>query len=86
MKTAISIPDVLFEEVKRLAKENNTSRSQIFCAAVEAYLEKIKSQKLLEALNTAYADAETAKERLLRTKSMEYFASKILKINNEEKK
>lgn len=86
MKTAISIPDDLFDEVKRLAKENKTSRSQIFCAAVEAYLEKIKSQKLLEALNTAYADAETAKERLLRTKSMEYFASKILKINNEEQK
>ena len=86
MKTAISIPDDLFEEVNKLARENKTSRSQIFCAAVKAYLEKIKSNKLLEALNTAYADAETAEERLLRTKSKKYFASKILKINNEEQK
>ena len=84
MKTAISIPDDLFNEVNRLAKENKTSRSQIFRAAVEAYLEKIKSLKLLESLNTAYADSETSEERLLRTKSMEYFASKILKINEEE--
>ena len=86
MKTAISIPDDLFEEVNKLAKENKTSRSQIFRAAVEAYLKKIKSNKLLEALNTAYADAETAEERLLRTKSKKYFASKILKIINEEQK
>lgn len=84
MKTAISIPDELFKEVDKLAKENKISRSQIFCAAVEAYLKKINSLKLLEALNTAYTDGETEEEKLLRTKSMEYFADKILKINNEE--
>jgi metal-responsive CopG/Arc/MetJ family transcriptional regulator len=84
MKTAISMPDDLFKEVDKLAQENKTSRSQIFCAAVEAYLKKIKSQKLLESLNTAYTDEETAEERRLRTKSMEYFADKILKINKEE--
>ena len=84
MKTAISIPDELFKEVDKLAKENKTSRSQIFCAAVEAYLKKIKSLKLLEALNTAYAEGETEEEKLLRTKGMEYFADKILKINNKE--
>ena len=84
MKTAISIPDELFKEVDKLAQENKTSRSKIFCAAVEAYLEKIKSHRLLESLNTAYGDAETAEEITLRTKSKEYFARKILKINDEE--
>jgi glycerol dehydrogenase-like iron-containing ADH family enzyme len=34
MKTAISIPDQLFEEVDKLAQENKTSRSQIFCSAI----------------------------------------------------
>jgi metal-responsive CopG/Arc/MetJ family transcriptional regulator len=79
MKTAISIPDDLFNKVNKLAKENKTSRSQIFCAAVEAYLEKIKSHKLLEALNSAYADEETSEERLLRKKSFEYYSRTILK-------
>jgi len=41
MKTAISIPDHIFEEVNKLAQENKTSRSQIFCAAVEEYLKNI---------------------------------------------
>jgi metal-responsive CopG/Arc/MetJ family transcriptional regulator len=86
MKTAISIPDDLFNEVNKLARENKTSRSQIFCTAVQAYLEKIKSQKMLEALNSAYASKESAEDRLLRTKSKEYFVSKILKLNNEELK
>lgn len=84
MKTAISIPDDLFEQVNKLAKENKTSRSQIFCAAVEAYLEKVKSHKLLEALNSAYADEETSEEKLLRIKSTEYFESTILKKKNED--
>ena len=79
MKTAISIPDDLFEEVTKLAKENNTSRSQIFRAAVVAYLKKIKSHKLLEALNSAYADGETSEERLLRKKSLELYSRTILK-------
>ena len=78
MKTAISIPDDLFNEVNKLAKENKTSRSQIFCAAVEAYLEKIKSHKVLEALNSAYADDETAEEKLLRKRSMEHYSRTIL--------
>lgn len=84
MKTAISIPDDLFKEVNKLAQENKTSRSQIFCAAVEAYLEKLKSHKLLEALNSAYADEETSEEKLLRKKSIEYHDSTILKKKNDD--
>ena len=84
MKTAISIPDHIFEEVDKLAQENKTSRSQIFCAAVEEYLIKIKACKLLDALNSVYADEETFEEKLLRKKSMEYFRSKIVKNKNDD--
>jgi len=79
MKTAISIPDDLFKEVDKLAKEKKTSRSQIFSEAVELYLKKIKSQKLLEELNSAYAHEETAEEKLIQKKSTEYYKSQILK-------
>jgi len=84
MKTAISIPDDLFKKVEKLAREEKTSRSQIFCKAIDLYLEKIKAQKLLEALNSAYAEEESKEEKLVRKKSRHYFASKILKEKNED--
>lgn len=81
MKTAISIPDHIFEEVKKLAQENKTSRSRIFCAAVEEYLKKMKAHKLLEALNSVYADEVTPEEKLLRAKTIKYYDRKVLEKN-----
>ena len=83
MKIAISIPDDLFKEVNKLAQENKTSRSQIFRAAVEAYLKKERSHKLLEALNTAYSDEKTSEEIHLHKKSIEYYDRRILKKKND---
>jgi metal-responsive CopG/Arc/MetJ family transcriptional regulator len=81
MKTAISIPDHIFEEVNKLAQENKTSRSRIFCAAVEEYLKKMKAHKLLEALNSVYADEVTPEEKLLRAKTIKYYDRKVLEKN-----
>lgn len=82
MKTAISIPDHIFKEVNKLAQENKTSRSQIFCAAVEEYLKKMKAQKLLEALNSVYADEVTPEEKRLHVKTKKYYERKVLEKNN----
>ncbi len=79
MKTSISIPDDLFKEVDRLAEEKKISRSKIFCRAVTLYLEKIKSQRLLEELNSAYGYEETSEEMLVRKKSKEYYKKQISK-------
>jgi len=79
MKTAISIPDDLFREVDRLAEEKKTSRSQIICRAVTLYLDKIKSQRLLKELNSAYGPEETSEEKLIRKKGTEYYQREILK-------
>lgn len=78
MKTAISVPDHIFEEVDKLARENKTSRSQIFCIAVEEYLKKIKARKLLDALNSVYAEEEIGEEKLLRAKTKVYYERKVL--------
>lgn len=40
MKTAISLPDPLFEEVERLAKQRGMSRSQLYQAALREYVER----------------------------------------------
>lgn len=85
MKTAISIPDELFEEVDKIARESGSSRSKIFCLAVEEYLEKLRARKLLEELNTAYKDEELAEEKLLRKKSAEYYHQKIVREGDGDK-
>jgi metal-responsive CopG/Arc/MetJ family transcriptional regulator len=81
MKTAISIPDDLFKEVEKIAKEQQSSRSALFTAAVKEYLERIKSQRLLDALNKAYSEPESPEDTTLRQKSKKYYARKILRGN-----
>ena len=66
MKTAISIPDDLFQEIEKFSKERHASRSEVFTTAVREYLERIKSQKLLKDLNDAYSVAESAEETYVR--------------------
>ena len=68
MKIAISIPDKIFRKVDAAAKEYNYSRSELFTLAVKEFLEKIKSKKLLEAINESYSELETSEEVYLREK------------------
>lgn len=39
MKTAISIPDELFERAERMARRSGTSRSELYAQALDAYLQ-----------------------------------------------
>jgi metal-responsive CopG/Arc/MetJ family transcriptional regulator len=78
MKTAISIPDHIFNEVDKLARQKKTSRSQIFCVAVEEYLKKMKAQKMFETLNLVYKDGLTPEEKDRLAAFEEYYASKVL--------
>lgn len=69
MKTAISMPDELFEELATVAKEEKRSRSGILAEAVREFLETRKSRKLLAALNEAYSEPETSEEKAARRAS-----------------
>ncbi len=83
MKTAISIPDDLFREVERVAEEYDYSRSEVFAMAVREFLERLKSQKILDALNSAYSEPESAEEDLRRA-GKEYYKKKVLrKVGNQ---
>jgi len=79
MKTAISIPDEIFKEIDKYAKEQDYSRSEVFVTAIKEFLERIKSKQLLDALNEAYADTESSEETLLREKAKKRYAQKVLK-------
>ncbi|MCI0441664.1 ribbon-helix-helix protein, CopG family [bacterium] len=77
MKTAISIPDDVFEEISQAAEEDNISRSKLFTDAVRRYLEYRKNQKLLSELNKAYSENESKEEIEVRKRSKRYYANKI---------
>jgi metal-responsive CopG/Arc/MetJ family transcriptional regulator len=81
MKTALSIPDEIFKEVEKFAKEHHFSRSEVFVIAVKEFLKKLASKKLLDALNNAYSDVESPEEKTLRVKSKKYYINRVLKNN-----
>lgn len=56
MKTAISLPDPLFQEAEALARQLGLSRSELYANALKAHLEKYKRGQILEKLNHVYAD------------------------------
>jgi predicted transcriptional regulator len=59
MKTAISIPDSLFEEAERLAKSRGWSRSELYANAVTAFVKNERFSGVREKLDAVYGpDAE----------------------------
>jgi metal-responsive CopG/Arc/MetJ family transcriptional regulator len=55
MKTAISIPDPLFQAAELLAQEQGISRSELYSTAIRDYVAQHKNQKVTEALNVIYS-------------------------------
>jgi metal-responsive CopG/Arc/MetJ family transcriptional regulator len=58
MKTAISIPDSLFEEADRLAKRRGWSRSELYANAVAAYVNSERFSGVREKLDAVYGNDE----------------------------
>lgn len=56
IKTAISIPKTMFDEVNEAARESDVSRSGLIVLALGEYLRRRESCRLLEQLNAAHAD------------------------------
>lgn len=55
MKTAISIPDDLFQQAEREARRLGLSRSELYARAVRAWLESNRDSAITEALDQVYA-------------------------------
>lgn len=58
MKTAISIPDALFEAADRLAMRLGVSRSELYQCAIARYLENQGDEAVTEALDRVYGCPE----------------------------
>jgi metal-responsive CopG/Arc/MetJ family transcriptional regulator len=51
MKTAISIPDPLFQAADQLARRLGKSRSQLFAEALRAYLDRHSDEAITRRIN-----------------------------------
>ena len=54
MKTAISIPDKLFETADKTAKKLKISRSELYQIAIKKFVEEFNEDVLIKSLNETY--------------------------------
>ena len=55
MKTAVSVPDDIFEKAERLAHGARRSRSEVYSAALREYVARHAPDEVTEALNEVVA-------------------------------
>ena len=60
MKTAISLPDDIFEAAERLANELGVTRSHLYAGAVADFVANHRDAGITEALNRVYSEANSA--------------------------
>jgi metal-responsive CopG/Arc/MetJ family transcriptional regulator len=54
VKTAISVPDELFESAERFARQRGVSRSELYATALRQYLQEHGSEGITEQLDEVY--------------------------------
>jgi metal-responsive CopG/Arc/MetJ family transcriptional regulator len=56
VKTAISLPDPIFQEAEALAQKLGMSRSELYTQALKAYLRRYNQERILSKLNEVYSE------------------------------
>jgi metal-responsive CopG/Arc/MetJ family transcriptional regulator len=62
MKTAVSLPDEVFESAERLAKRTRKSRSQLFSDALREYVSRHADDEVTAAMDHALEALGTEKD------------------------
>jgi metal-responsive CopG/Arc/MetJ family transcriptional regulator len=65
MKTAVSIPNDLFEGAERLARRTRKSRSRLFSDALREYLAHHTPDNITELMDKALAQIGAGKDRFV---------------------
>lgn len=65
MKTAISIPNPIFQAAENMAQHLGMSRSELFSTAISEYMEHHKYQDVTASLNAIYGVEESALDEKL---------------------
>ena len=70
MKTAISIPDLIFKEAENFAHKQGISRSELYTKAINEYLQGREEKNITESLNNIYENNPAAIDKQIY--SMQY--------------
>jgi metal-responsive CopG/Arc/MetJ family transcriptional regulator len=65
LKTAVSIPDEVFDNVERLAQRGRRSRSEVFSAALREYVARHAPDEVTEAMNRVCDAVGTDRDEFL---------------------
>ncbi len=65
MKTAISIPDEVYQGAELLARRTKKSRSRLYGEALREYLARHAPDEVTEAMNRACAEVGESKDRFV---------------------
>ncbi len=60
MKTAVSLPDQVFQRAEALAKSLQMSRSELYATALAAFVAEHESARITEQLNQVYEQQSSA--------------------------
>jgi predicted transcriptional regulator len=63
MKTAISVPDSVFEQAERLARQTGRSRSEVYSTALAQYLASHDPESVTEVLDRVVAELDQTGDR-----------------------
>jgi metal-responsive CopG/Arc/MetJ family transcriptional regulator len=69
MKTAVSIPNELFEMAEQLAQRTQKSRSRLFSDALREYVARRSPDKITESMNQAVDEIGGEKDTFLSSAS-----------------
>ena len=65
MKTAVSIPDEVFEKVERFARRTKRSRSEIFSSALREYMARHSPDEVTAAIDQALENVGEQKDEFV---------------------
>ena len=65
MKTAVSIPDEVFEKAERLAERERRSRSEVYSAALREYVARHEPDEVTDAMNRVCDRVSTEPDEFL---------------------
>ena len=65
MKTAISIPDELFESAEQFAQRRGLSRSELYATALRQYLQEHRSEAITQQLDAIYSEEASTLDPVL---------------------
>ena len=65
MKTAVSIPDEVFEQAEALARRDKRSRSEVYARALSEYVARHAPDQITETMNRVLLEIDEPRDKLV---------------------